>query len=57
VVGHFGCGVNWYPRSSRDWRFTLEVLQINRSPAQNLLTGYRAGEGGTLFQLQWFSNY
>jgi hypothetical protein len=53
----FGGGLNWYPRSSRDWRFTLEVLQINGSPAQNLLTGYRAGASGTLFQLQWFSDF
>jgi hypothetical protein len=63
VVGHFGGGdefgggVNWYPRSSRDWRFTLEVLQISGSPAQNLLTGYRAGESGTLFPRQWFSDF
>jgi hypothetical protein len=53
----FGGGVNWYPRGSRDWRFTFEVLQINGSPAQNLLTGYRAGESGTLFQLQWFTDF
>jgi hypothetical protein len=63
VTGHFGGGyevgggVNWYPRSSREWRFTLEVLEINGCPAQNLLTGYRAGESGTLLQLQWFSDF
>jgi hypothetical protein len=63
VTGHFGGGyevgggVNWYPRASREWRFTLEVLEINGCPAQNLLTGYRAGESGTLFQLQWFSDF
>jgi len=49
--------VNWYPRSSREWRFTLEVLEINGCPAHNLLTGYRAGESGTLLQLQWFSDF
>ncbi len=53
----FGGGVNWYPKGTRDWRFTFEVLQINGSPAQNLLTGYRAGESGTLFQLQWFTDF
>ena len=53
----FGGGVNWYPRGSRDWRLTFEVLEINGSPAQNLLTGYRAGESGTLFQLQWFTDF
>ena len=63
VTGHFGGGyevgggVNWYPRGTRDWRFTFEILQINGSPAQNLLTGYRAGESGTLFQLQWFTDF
>jgi hypothetical protein len=53
----FGGGVNWYPRGTRDWRLTFEVLQINGSPAQNLLTGYRAGESGTLFQVQWFTDF
>ncbi|MGO9598005.1 MAG: hypothetical protein ACLP7Q_08415 [Isosphaeraceae bacterium] len=53
----FGGGLNWYPLSTREWRFTFEVLQINHSPAQNILTGYRAGESGTLFQLQWFSDF
>jgi hypothetical protein len=63
VAGRFGGGdevgggVNWYPRASRDWRLTFEVLYINHSPAQNLLTGYRAGESGTLFQLQWFTDF
>ena len=41
----------------RDWRLTFEVLNINHSPAQNILTGYRAGESGTLFQFQWFTDF
>lgn len=49
----YGGGVNWYPYENRDCRFTAEVLQISDSPAQNILTGYRAGASGTLFQLQW----
>ena len=53
----YGGGVNWYPQGSREWRFTAEVLQIDSSPAENLLTGYRAGHSGTLFQLQWFSDF
>jgi hypothetical protein len=63
VTGRFGGGyevgggVNWYFRGSRDWRMTFEVLNINRSPAQNLLTGYRAGESGTLYQLQLFTDF
>ena len=53
----FGGGVNWYVRGTRDWRMTFEVLYIDHSPAQNLLTGYRAGESGTLYQLQWFTDF
>jgi hypothetical protein len=63
VTGEFGSGneygggVNWYPRGTREFRLTAELLQINDSPAQNLLTGYRAGQSGTLFQLQWFADF
>ena len=54
-AGHeYGGGLNWYPKGTRDWRFTAEVLQVSDSPAQNVLTGYRAGGSGTVFQLQWF---
>jgi hypothetical protein len=52
-----GGGVNWYIRGSRECRITFEVLEISHSPAQNILTGYRAGESGTLFQLQWFADF
>jgi len=63
VTGRFGTGteygggINWYPRGSREWRYTFEVLRIDASPAQNVLTGYRAGESGSLFQLQWFTDF
>lgn len=63
VTGQFGGGyevgggVNWYFRNSRDWRATFEILNINHSPAQNLLTGYRAGESGLLYQLQLFTDF
>jgi hypothetical protein len=50
----YGGGLNWYPRGTRDWRFTAQLLQISDCPAQNLLTGYRAGSSGPVFQLQWF---
>jgi hypothetical protein len=53
----FGGGVNWYPKGSRNWRLTAEVLYINHCPAENLLTGYRAGESGTLVQLQCFTDF
>lgn len=63
VTGHFGGGyeygggLNWYPRGTRSWRTTFEVLRVNGSPAQNFITGYRAGETGTLFQLQWLTDF
>lgn len=63
VTGRFGGGVeygggfNWYPRGARTWRTTAEVLRIEGSPAQNFITGYRAGETGTLFQLQWLTDF
>lgn len=36
---------------------TFDVTRINHSPAENLLTGYRAGESGTLFQLQMLTDF
>jgi hypothetical protein len=63
VTGHFGGGdefgggLNWYPQGKRTWRCTFEVLSIDHSPAQNLLTGYRAGESGMLYQVQWLTDF
>ena len=63
VTGPFGSGdewgggLNWFVRDSREWRMTLEVTRINHSPAENILTGYRAGASGTLVQLQWFTDF
>jgi hypothetical protein len=63
VYGRFGGGfevgggVNWYVRGRRECRLTFEVLEISHSPAENILTGYRAGESGTLFQLQWLVDF
>jgi hypothetical protein len=53
----YGGGVNWYVNGTRKWRATAEVLQINRSPANNILTGYRTGESGTLLQLQMLTDF
>jgi hypothetical protein len=53
----YGAGINWYPTGSRNWRFTCEAVYLNRCPADNLITGYRAGESGTLFQFQWFTDF
>ncbi|MFM7590549.1 MAG: hypothetical protein ACKO85_02040 [Isosphaeraceae bacterium] len=53
----YGGGLNWYVQESRKWRVSGEVLQLNRSPASNILTGYRVGESGTLFQLQLLTDF
>lgn len=63
VDGRFGTGyeagggVNWFPKGTREWRFTGEALWIDGSPAQNLLTGYRAGEVGMLYQAQFIVDF
>lgn len=53
----WGGGINWFVKGTRNWRFTGEVLKVNSSPADNVLTGYRAGESGTLFQVQMFTDF
>ncbi|MDR3622917.1 MAG: hypothetical protein P4L85_26420 [Paludisphaera borealis] len=50
-------GLNWYVLGTRSWRMTFDVTRINHSPADNDLTGYRAGESGTLFQLQMLTDF
>jgi hypothetical protein len=63
VNGRFGSGnewsggLNWYVRQSRNWRLTFDVTQVNHSPADNILTGYRAGASGTLFQAQMLLDF
>jgi hypothetical protein len=58
VTGQFGTGseygggVNWFIFGNRNVRATFEVLRVLRSPADNILTGYRAGDSGVLFQAQ-----
>ena len=53
----YGGGLNWYPRGTRSWRITAEVNRVFHSPAQNILTGYRAGDSGSLFELQWLTDF
>jgi hypothetical protein len=48
----YGAGVNWFIYGNRNVRATFEVLRVLRSPADNILTGYRAGDSGVLFQAQ-----
>ena len=48
----YGGGWNWYLHESRQARFTIEALHMNKNPAQNLLYPYRAGYTGTAIQTQ-----
>ncbi|WP_406694154.1 porin [Singulisphaera sp. Ch08] len=63
VSGQFGegdewsGGLNWYVLANRNWRMTFDATRINHSSAQNELTGYRAGESGTLFQVQMLTDF
>jgi len=48
-----GGGFNWYPIAMvPNWIITAESLYIQNSPAENLLTPYRAGESGVVGQMQ-----
>jgi hypothetical protein len=49
----YGGGFNWYVNESRQGRFTIEALTMNRNPAQNILYPYRAGYSGTAIQTQF----
>lgn len=53
----YGGGMNWYINGTRKWRATAEVLQINRSPAFNVLTPYRVGQSGTLMMFQMVTDF
>ena len=53
----YGGGLNWYINSSRKWRATAEVLQVNRSPAFNILTPYRIGQSGTFMMFQLVTDF
>jgi len=50
----YGGGLNWYLKRTRQARFTLEALYMNKNPAQNFLYPYRAGYTGTAIQTQFF---
>lgn len=53
----YGGGLNWYVSGNRNWRITGEVLQVNRSPASNILTPYRIGQSGTIGLLQLVTDF
>ena len=46
----YGGGLNWYLNKTRQNRFTIEGLYINRSPALNFIYPYRAGFTGAAIQ-------
>ena len=53
----YGGGFNWYVNKSRQGRFTIEALYMNRNPAQNILYPYRAGYTGTAIQTQFMTMF
>ena len=53
----YGGGLNWYVNKSRQGRFTIEALYMNRNPAQNILYPYRAGYSGTAIQTQFMTAF
>ncbi|MBI1325154.1 hypothetical protein GC170_18475 [bacterium] len=53
----YGGGMNWYVRDSRNWRISTEAMQVNRSPAYNVLTPYRIGQSGTIVMLQMVTDF
>ncbi len=53
----YGGGLNWYVNQSRQGRFTIEALYMNRNPAQNILYPYRAGHTGTAIQTQFMAMF
>ena len=53
----YGGGFNWYVNRSRQARFTIEAIYMNRNPAQNILYPYRAGYTGTAIQTQFMAAF
>jgi hypothetical protein len=53
----YGGGFKCYVNRSRQGRFTLEALHMNRNPAQNILYPYRAGSTGTAIQTQFMVSF
>ena len=48
----YALGFNCFPRQSENWRIGFDVTQVNRSPAQQIRTGYDAGASGVMFRMQ-----
>jgi hypothetical protein len=53
----YGGGLNWYVSGNRNWRITGEAIQVNRSPASNILTPYRTGQSGTVVLMQLVTDF
>lgn len=48
----YALGFNCFPRQNENWRIGFDVTQVNRSPAQQIRTGYDAGASGVMFRMQ-----
>ncbi len=63
VYGPFGSGSewgggwNWFIKKHPNWRCTFDIAHINRSPTEQIRTGYEAGASGFLYRLQIQTTY
>lgn len=48
----YAIGFNCFPRQNENWRIGFDVTQVERSPAQQIRTGYEAGATGMMFRMQ-----
>lgn len=53
----YGGGVNWYVFDRRNVRGIFEVKRVLHSSAENALSGYMAGDFGTMFFLQLLADF
>ena len=53
----YGGGANWYVFGRRNVRGNFEVKRVLHSPAENALSGYMAGDFGTMFLLQLMADF
>jgi len=53
----YGGGVNWYVFGNRNIRGNFEVKRVLHSPADNPLSGYMAGDFGTMYFLQLMADF
>ena len=46
-ASEYGAGLNFYPADTRNHRFNLQVLEVERSPVSSTFGYYVGGQSGT----------